>query len=156
MNTLMIKLLPGVLIGLVMVFMISGTGLAAMQNMNSGQNMSSGACNLLEEQSANGVKFMSAGIGLDQRQRIGSEGLAKGYDLKLVFAKKSGEYVSDVNVTIKGKGHEALLTTDACGPWFYTSLPKGHYDIIVSYNGISESRSVTVGNGFKQLVFSWS
>jgi hypothetical protein len=186
MNTLMSKLLPVVLIGLVTVFMISSTGFAAMQSANSSQ------CNTLAQESSHGIKYMSGGIGLDQRRLINKEDLSKGYDLKLVFAKKNGEYISNVKVMIESAGHRVfvdsracnasfdtygyplqkcqgakgghfqtgryrtLVNTQACGPWFYTKLPRGQYRIIVSHDGISESRNVTLGNGFKTEMFRWS
>jgi hypothetical protein len=49
-------------------------------------------------QTAGGVSYVSGGVGTTSMDRLSS--LTKDFNLKLVFALKSGNYVSDVKVTI--------------------------------------------------------
>ena len=71
--------------------------------------------------------------------------LTKDFNLKLVFAMKSGDYVSDVKVTIADTAGKTLLNTTSEGPWFLTKLPVGNYQIVATFAGNAEKRTVAVG-----------
>ena len=49
-------------------------------------------------QTVGGVSYVSGGVGTESIDRLNS--LAGGFNLKLVFASKSGAYLTDVRVTI--------------------------------------------------------
>jgi hypothetical protein len=63
---------------------------------------------------------------------------AKEFNVKLVFAAKSGAFVSGVSLVIAdAKGAEiAKLVTE--GPWFYIQLPQGSFSITATFRGRSK------------------
>ena len=44
------------------------------------------------------IEYMTGGVGIDERQQM--EEMAKGYNLKAIFATTSGGYLSDIAITI--------------------------------------------------------
>ena len=52
----------------------------------------------IEKQEYQGIPYLSGGVGVDEREAIAAMG--KDYSLKLMFAIKGGEYLSDVKVEI--------------------------------------------------------
>jgi hypothetical protein len=105
-------------------------------------------------QTAGGVSYVSGGVGTDSIDRLGS--LARDFNLKLVFALKSGDYVSDVKVTIADAAGKTLLDTTSDGPWFLTKLPAGKYQIVATFAGNAEKRTIAVGaEKLKTVDFRW-
>jgi hypothetical protein len=96
-------------------------------------------------QTARGVSYVSGGIGTDSRDRLSS--LARDFNLKLVFAQASGEYVSGVRVAITGAGGKTLLEATSEGPWFLARLPADNYQIVATFAGKAVRRQVAVGAG---------
>ena len=100
-----------------------------------------------------GIPVVSGGVGLDERAAMTE--IQRDYDLKLEFAMKNGEYVSDVKVDIQdGKGMPVLEEVTH-GPWFFAKLPAGEYKVMVSFEGRTEMRDFKVGNGLQTHVFYW-
>lgn len=105
-------------------------------------------------QTAGGVSYVSGGVGTDSIDRLSS--LARDFNLKLVFALKSGDYVSGVNVTIANSAGKTLLDTTSDGPWFLTRLPAGNYQIVATLAGKAEKRTIAVGaEKLKTIDFRW-
>ena len=103
---------------------------------------------------AGGVSYVSGGIGTTSIDRLGA--LAKDFNLKLVFAMKSGDYVSDVKVTIANAANKTLLDTTSEGPWFFTKLPAGNYQIVATFAGNAEKRTIAVGaTNLRTVDFRW-
>ena len=94
-------------------------------------------------QTAGGVSYVSGGVGTASLDRLSS--LSRDFNLKLVFALKSGDYVSDVKVTIANAAGKTLLDTMSEGPWFFTKLPMGNYQIIATFAGNAEKRTIALG-----------
>jgi hypothetical protein len=88
------------------------------------------------------VSYVSGGVGTDSVDRLSS--LARDFNLKFVFALKSGEYVSGVKVTIADAAGKQLLDTTSEGPWFLAKLPAGSYQISATFEGNAVSRKITV------------
>jgi len=105
-------------------------------------------------QSAGSVSYISGGVGTASVDRINA--VARNFNVKLVFAMKSGDYVSDVNVTIADAAGKTLVNAVSDGPWFLTRLPAGNYRIIATFSGSAEKRTVSVGRtGLKTVDFRW-
>lgn len=105
-------------------------------------------------QTAGGVSYVSGGVGTASIDRLSS--LTKDFNLKLVFALKSGNYVSDVKVTIANAAGKTLLDTTSEGPWFLTKLPVGNYQIVATFAGNPEKRTIAVGTEkLKTIDFRW-
>jgi len=101
------------------------------------------------------VSYVSGGVGDDSIGRLNA--LAADFNLKLVFAMKSGDYVSDVKVTIANAAGKTLVDTTSEGPWFLTKLPAGNYQIVATFAGNTEKRTIAVGaDKLKTVDFRWS
>lgn len=78
-----------------------------------------------------GISYVSGGIGEDSITRLNS--LIGDFNVKLVFALKSGNFVSDVKVSIADATGKTLVDTTAQGPLFLARLPTGSYQIVASF-----------------------
>ena len=106
-------------------------------------------------QTAGRMSYVSGGVGTDSLDRLSS--LARDFNLKLVFALKSGDYVSDVKVTIADAAGKQLLDTISEGPWFLAKLPAGTYQVAATFGGKAEKRTIAVdAKRLKTLDFRWS
>jgi hypothetical protein len=101
------------------------------------------------------VSYVSGGVGTASTDRLSS--LAKDFNLKLVFALKSGDYVSGVDVTIADAAGKTVVNTKAEGPWFLARLPAGSFKIAATFDGKTESRTIAVGaEKMKTVDFRWA
>lgn len=110
----------------------------------------------IEKKEHRGIPYMSGGIGIDEREAFAAMG--KDYSLKLMFALKSKEYLSDVRVEISDGIGKKVLDAVAEGPWFFTNLPPGKYTVTVTMMGKAQQNGVNIGEGKKQttLRFYWN
>jgi hypothetical protein len=92
---------------------------------------------------SSGVTYVSGGAGTEAIDRLRS--MEKEFNLKLVFALKSGAYLADVKVTVVDAANNVVLDTKAEGPWLLARLPAGTYQVNASYGTLVERRAVTVG-----------
>jgi hypothetical protein len=106
-------------------------------------------------QTAGNVPYVSGGIGIDSIDRLDT--MASQFNVKLVFAFKNGEYLSDINVTITDAAGKTIVDTMSNGPWFMTKLRPGQYQIVASFAGQTEKRTVAVGAAKLNTVdFRWN
>ena len=106
-------------------------------------------------QTAGGVSYVSGGVGADSIDRLSS--LAGDFNLKLVFALKSGEYVSGVRVAIADSAGKTVLDTTSEGPWFLVKVPAGNYQIVATFAGNAVKRQVAVATAASRTVdFRWA
>ena len=79
------------------------------------------------------------------------------FNITLVFALQSGNYVSDVQVMIADVSGKTLLDTTSSGPWFLARLPAGNYHVTATFAYKLIKRSITVGKAKLQTVnFRWA
>jgi hypothetical protein len=101
------------------------------------------------------VSYVSGGVaddGLDQLKAM-----SKDFNLKMVFALKSGAFLSDVDVAIIDARGNPVLATTTEGPWLLAKLPAGNYQVIASEAGNSIRQKIAVGSGkLSTLDFRWS
>jgi hypothetical protein len=101
------------------------------------------------------VSYVSGGIGMESRDRLGS--LARDFNLKLVFASTSGEYVSGVRVAVADAAGKTLLDATSEGPWFLAKLPAGNYQIVATLAGKAVKRQSAVGTAkLTTIDFRWA
>jgi hypothetical protein len=111
---------------------------------------------VIEEKVADGIPYMSGGIGLGERKDLRQ--MEKKYNLKLVFALDSGNYLALVDVLIKDASGNKVLDVTSQGPWFYVKLPEGSYTVqVTTMRGKTQSRKVQVpSQGRKEVNFTWA
>jgi len=109
----------------------------------------------VKEKSYQGIPYLSGGVTLDEREALAAS--AGKYNLKLMFAAKSGEYVADIKVEVSDNKGKKVLVADADGPWFFTSLPAGKYTVTATMKNSPKSNKVNIVKGKKQITagFYW-
>jgi len=101
-----------------------------------------------------GVTFVSGGISSDAVDRLRS--MERDFNLKMVFALSSGEYLSDVRVQVVDPSNRVVLDTLTEGPWLLARLPAGSYQVNASYRNALERRTVAVPPAaLRTLDFRW-
>jgi hypothetical protein len=100
------------------------------------------------------VSYVSGGVGEESREQL--KAFAAAFNLKLLLAHKSGEYIGDVQIVlVDGKGKE-ILKAVAEGPIFMANLPAGRYEVIATTEGLTQKQRATVVKGkLGTLVFRW-
>lgn len=108
-----------------------------------------------DEVKANGsVPAVSGGVSLNARDTMRSD--APKHNVKMVFALNTGNYVSDVHVTVTDKNGRAVIDDTSNGPWMLANLAPGSYTANATYNGITRTQRFTVGkSGMKTAQFRW-
>jgi hypothetical protein len=86
---------------------------------------------ILMATSDEGTRYLVGGIGSDERETI--ENLGTDFNVKLVFAQTSGDYVSDVRVVIDDVNGKRVAHVVTNGPWLYVKLPPGRYRVKATY-----------------------
>ena len=105
--------------------------------------------------SIDGMPFTSGGVGIESIDRLNSR--SSEFNLKLVFALSSGEYVSGVKVVVRDAKGKPLLDTSSEGPWFMARLPDGIYQIAATLSGKTVNRRISVGEEKLRVVnFRWA
>lgn len=101
------------------------------------------------------VSYVSGGVGTESLDQLSS--IASQFNLKLVFALSSGDYLSDVRVVIADAKGQILLDIPSEGPWFLSRLPVGTYRIAATAAGTEQSRRIAVGETKLTTVdFRWA
>ena len=104
---------------------------------------------------ATNIPYVSGGIGIASIDRLDT--MSNQFNVKLVFALKTGEYVSDVKVTIADAGGKPVVQAVSDGPWFLTKLPAGRYQVMAVFAGNTEQRTVVVGGArLNTIDFRWA
>lgn len=103
----------------------------------------------------NGIAHASGGVGDQSMNQLGA--LSANFNLKLVFALNSGNYVSDVGVRIMNGAGKTLLETTSDGPLFMARLPQGKYQIAATLSGNTIKRQITIGKApLSTIDFRWA
>jgi hypothetical protein len=66
-----------------------------------------------------GVSYVSGGVGEESRTSLQSQ--AAQFNVQVVFALKSGEYLADVDVAVRDASGRTLFSTVTDGPWLRDS-----------------------------------
>jgi hypothetical protein len=124
----------------------------ALLNVLATVAMAQGEPSLVREERAGNVRYMSGGVGLEERSAMEA---AKGFNFKLVFAMVSKEYLSGIKVLIQDGGGKTSLSAESAGPWFLVDLPEGDYTIQAAVGDQRQVRKVQAGKGMQTLNFLW-
>ena len=105
-------------------------------------------------QTVGNVTYVSGGVGEKSLDKIGS--MVNEFNLKLVFAEKSGAYLSAIQVVIVDAKGKPVLEATSEGPIFLAKLPAGHYQVSATSDGKTEKRDVSVGaTKLSTMDFRW-
>lgn len=108
----------------------------------------------LSIQDFHGVKYVTGGVGQDERDYLKS--VQQQFNLGLMFAASSGEFLSSVRIMVTDSRGNMVLDAVADGPYFYAALPSGSYTVTASVNQRSQQRRVNLGAGrFTRADFYW-
>jgi hypothetical protein len=104
---------------------------------------------------ADGLPYVSGGVGEESQQRLSAR--AGEFNVKLVFATKSGAYLSKVGVAIADAKGKKLLDATSEGPWFLMKLPLGNYQVVANYAGKALEQTIAVdGTALRTVDFRWA
>lgn len=102
------------------------------------------------------VSWVSGGVGADSRERLDALEAGFGFNLKLIFALQSGDYLSEVAVRLVDAGGRTVLQANGVGPILLVRLPAGSYDCIASVDGREQRQKLKVVAGrLGRSVFRW-
>lgn len=103
----------------------------------------------------NNVAYVSGGVGSESRDRLSV--LSSEFNLKLVLAMNSGEYVSGVRIVIADDQGHTVVDAVSDGPWLMARVPAGNYQIAASLGEKTERRQIAVGaNKLTTMDFRWT
>jgi hypothetical protein len=98
--------------------------------------------------------YISGGTGADERAELLAK--EKEYNLKILAAAKSGDYLAGVKVVIESATKERVLDTTMDGPILLTRLTPGTYTIKATSGSQTLTRTVTIAaQGLRQADFRW-
>lgn len=101
------------------------------------------------------ISYVSGGVGSESLDRLSA--IAKDFNLKLVFALTSGDYLSRVRVVIADSAGQTLLDSTAEGPWLLANLPAGNYHVAATLGADEQKREVAVAAGkLTTIDFRWA
>ena len=100
------------------------------------------------------VPYISGGTGADERAELLAK--EKEYNLKIVGAAKSGDYLAGVKVVIESAKKERVLDTTMDGPILLAKLAPGTYTIRATSGSQTLTQTVTIAaQGLRQVDFRW-
>jgi len=100
------------------------------------------------------VTHISGGAGADAREELLAT--EKEYNLKIITAEKSGDYLAGVKVVIESARKEQVLDTTMEGPILLAKLAPGTYTIRATSDRQTLTRTVTIpAQGLRQVDFRW-
>lgn len=110
---------------------------------------------LIKQQTQGEVTFVSGGVGGDEQNAM--QALRADYNLHLLFSVAgTGEYVSDVKVSITDSGGNTLMESVSDGPMLFAKLKPGRYTVAVDRDGQVVHKTVKiVGTKRASLSFTW-
>src|SRR5262245_15501176 len=101
------------------------------------------------------VPHLSGGVGSDEREALRAK--ERDYNVKVITAMQSGEYLSGVVVVIESAAKEPVLETTMTGPILLAKLPPGSYTIKATRGSQMLTQTVTIeAQGLKQVDFRWA
>lgn len=100
------------------------------------------------------VSWVSGGVGEESREHLAA--LAPGFNLRLVLALRSGDYLGDVVVAIAGADGREVLQTVSEGPILMVKLLPGRYEVTAMTAGVAQRQKVVIGDRQAVLHFRWN
>jgi hypothetical protein len=100
------------------------------------------------------VEYLTGGVGIDEVDAM--HAVVKDYNLILQFAaKRSGEFVADVDVNVRDRAGKTLLAVKSNGPCLFAKMPPGQYKVSANFEGKLQEKNASVGKQRTELYFYW-
>jgi len=100
------------------------------------------------------VPYISGGVGADDREELLAK--EKDYNLKIVVAATSGDFLADVKIVIESARNERVLDATMEGPILLAMMPPGTYTVRATSDAQTQTKTVTIASqGQRQLDFRW-
>ena len=100
------------------------------------------------------VPYISGGVGVDSREELRAK--ESEYNLKIVVAATSGDYLADVKIVIEAARNERVLDATMDGPILLARLAPGTYTVRATSDAQTQTKTVTIApQGLRQLDFRW-
>ncbi|MBB3180187.1 carboxypeptidase-like regulatory domain-containing protein [Variovorax sp. Sphag1AA] len=97
------------------------------------------------------ARYVCGGVGSEESDAM--RAAMKDHPLSLLFARASGAYLADVQVTVTDAQGSTALSMRADGPVCLVDLPAGRYTVAAASEGVTKSQVVSLGNGSKTADF---
>ena len=108
----------------------------------------------IREKTYNNVPYLSGGVGEEEIDLLRQVGGA--YNVKLIFAATAGNYLSNVHILIEDSQGTKVLEAVSEGPWFYTKLSPGTYNVRAQAEGQTRQQRAQISQQKRtQLQFYW-
>ena len=100
------------------------------------------------------VPYVSGGTGADEREGLLAK--EKEYNLKIITAEKSGDYLAGVKVVIESARKERVLDATMEGPILLAKLAPGTYTVRATSERQTLAQTVIIpAQGLRQVDFRW-
>jgi hypothetical protein len=108
-----------------------------------------------EVRSIDGILVVTGGVGSDERSEMMMA--LPDYNLKVVAAaRRSGEYLGEVALEIRDTTGKRVLGMTLEGPWLLARLPAGTYELRLTHQDKTQTRTVGVpAQGKREAYFYW-
>lgn len=101
------------------------------------------------------VPYISGGVGTDERAELAAK--EKEYNLKIVTAETSGDFLGEVQVVIESARKQPILEAAMDGPIMLVKLPPGTYTIKATSGRDQVTQTVSVpAQGLREVNLRWS
>jgi hypothetical protein len=87
----------------------------------------------------NGINVACSGVGDEARE----DPRWADFAVKIEFANRDAEYLSDIDVTLSEANGEVLLHVRCETPWLLADLPPGKYNVAGTFEGITKTAKLT-------------
>ena len=97
------------------------------------------------EQTQGSISYVTGGVGKDEADAM--KAAAAQYPLSLEFVRHAGprgEFLANVEVTIKDRAGKTVLETTSDGPFLLAKVPAGKYTVIAQAGGQTRTLRATV------------
>ena len=100
------------------------------------------------------VPYISGGVGVDSREELRAK--ESEYNLKIIVAATSGDYLADVKIVIDSARNERVLDATMDGPILLAKLTPGTYTVRATSDAQTQTKTVTIPpQGLRNLDFRW-
>lgn len=92
-----------------------------------------------EPTTVNGYELACTGVGDEAKE----DARWPAFPVRIEFANRDAQYLSDVDVTVSDSHGEALFTVRCESPWFLAKIPPGKYTVAGTFQGLTKTAKFT-------------